>query len=94
MAKRVKKAAIVRAGNADYDGLLSRVSALLEQGRRSTVRTTNAILAATYWEVGRQIVEYEQRAYDTQGGDWNNEVFPAVRDLRGVLARCGRPIAT
>jgi phenylpropionate dioxygenase-like ring-hydroxylating dioxygenase large terminal subunit len=42
----------------------------------------------------KQIVEYEQRAYDTQGGDWNNEVFPAVRDLRGVLARCGRPIAT
>jgi predicted nuclease of restriction endonuclease-like (RecB) superfamily len=25
-----------------------------------TVRTTNAILTATYWEVGRQIVEYEQ----------------------------------
>jgi phenylpropionate dioxygenase-like ring-hydroxylating dioxygenase large terminal subunit len=42
----------------------------------------------------KQIVEYEQRAYDAQGSDWNNEVFPAVRDLRGVLARCGRPIAT
>ncbi|HEX4023208.1 MAG TPA: aromatic ring-hydroxylating dioxygenase subunit alpha [Steroidobacteraceae bacterium] len=40
----------------------------------------------------KQIVEHEQRAYDTQGGDWNNEVFPAIRDLRGVLARCGRPI--
>src|SRR5579884_4219517 len=32
----------------------------LEQGRRATVRTTNAILTATYWEVGRQIVEFEQ----------------------------------
>ena len=40
----------------------------------------------------KEIVEYEQKAYDTQGGDWNNEVFPALRDLRGVLARCGRPI--
>jgi renierapurpurin 18,18'-hydroxylase len=40
----------------------------------------------------KDIVEHEQRAYDVQGGDWNNEVFPAVRDLRGVLARCGVPI--
>ena len=37
----------------------------------------------------KEIVEYEQRAYDAQGADWNNEVFPALRDLRGVLARCG-----
>jgi phenylpropionate dioxygenase-like ring-hydroxylating dioxygenase large terminal subunit len=42
----------------------------------------------------QEIVEYEQRAYDAQGADWNNEVFPALRDLRGVLARCGRPIRT
>jgi renierapurpurin 18,18'-hydroxylase len=40
----------------------------------------------------KDIVEHEQRAYDAQGEDWNNEVFPPIRDLRGVLARCGRPI--
>jgi renierapurpurin 18,18'-hydroxylase len=40
----------------------------------------------------KEIVEYEQRAYDVQGADWNNEVFPALRDLRGVLARSGRLI--
>ncbi len=39
----------------------------------------------------KEIVEYEQRAYDAQGADWNNEVFPPLRDLRGVLARCGGP---
>ncbi|HTV52572.1 MAG TPA: aromatic ring-hydroxylating dioxygenase subunit alpha [Steroidobacteraceae bacterium] len=38
----------------------------------------------------KDIVEYEQRAYDAQGADWNNEVFPAIRDLREVLARCGK----
>jgi renierapurpurin 18,18'-hydroxylase len=38
----------------------------------------------------KEIVEFEQRAYDAQGADWNNEVFPALRDLRDVLARCGR----
>jgi phenylpropionate dioxygenase-like ring-hydroxylating dioxygenase large terminal subunit len=40
----------------------------------------------------KEIVEYEQRAYDAQGADWNNEVFPALRDLRSVLARCGSPM--
>ena len=40
----------------------------------------------------KEIVEYEQAAYDGQGSDWNNEVFPAIRDLRGVLARCGAPL--
>ena len=40
----------------------------------------------------QEIVEYEQAAYDAQGSDWNNEVFPAIRDLRAVLARSGRPI--
>ena len=38
----------------------------------------------------KDIVQYEQAAYDAQGGDWNNEIFPALQDLRGVLARCGQ----
>ncbi len=40
----------------------------------------------------KDIVEHEQRAYDAQGADWNNEVFPPIRDLRAVLARCGVPM--
>ena len=40
----------------------------------------------------KEIVEHEQNAHDAQGADWNNEVFPPIRDLRAVLARCGRPI--
>jgi len=41
----------------------------------------------------RTIVELEQMAHDAQGADWNHEVFPAIRDLRAVLARCGTPPA-
>jgi renierapurpurin 18,18'-hydroxylase len=40
----------------------------------------------------QEIVEFEQAAYDAQGADWNNEVFPAIRDLRAVLARSGAPL--
>jgi phenylpropionate dioxygenase-like ring-hydroxylating dioxygenase large terminal subunit len=42
----------------------------------------------------KHIVEQEQKAHDAQGSDWNNEVFPAVRDLRAVLLRCGVPMDT
>jgi phenylpropionate dioxygenase-like ring-hydroxylating dioxygenase large terminal subunit len=37
----------------------------------------------------RDIVEMEQRAHDMQGADWNQEVFPVIRDLRALLAACG-----
>ncbi|MGH7072259.1 MAG: aromatic ring-hydroxylating dioxygenase subunit alpha, partial [Acetobacteraceae bacterium] len=41
----------------------------------------------------REIVELEQAAHDAQGADRNHEVFPAICDLRAVLARCGTPPA-
>jgi len=40
------------------------------------------------------IVEAEQAAHDTQGADWNNEVFPAINDLRALLVRCGVALPT
>jgi phenylpropionate dioxygenase-like ring-hydroxylating dioxygenase large terminal subunit len=40
----------------------------------------------------RRIVEAEQRAYDLQGADWNQEVFPVILALRDVLIRCGIPL--
>jgi phenylpropionate dioxygenase-like ring-hydroxylating dioxygenase large terminal subunit len=40
----------------------------------------------------KHIVELEQKAHDAQGVDCNNEVFPPIRDLRALLARCGVPI--
>jgi phenylpropionate dioxygenase-like ring-hydroxylating dioxygenase large terminal subunit len=37
----------------------------------------------------RRIVELEQKAYDGQGGDWNNEIFSVIRELRELLVRQG-----
>ena len=48
---------------AGYDTVLSDVSALLEAARHVTVRTTNAVMTATYWEIGRRIVEFEQKGH-------------------------------
>lgn len=40
----------------------------------------------------RRIVEEEQRAFDLQGADWNQEIFPIIRGLREVLLRGGIPL--
>jgi renierapurpurin 18,18'-hydroxylase len=40
-----------------------------------------------------QIVEMEQAAHDSQGADWNQEIFPPIKDLRTILARNGQPLA-
>ncbi len=37
----------------------------------------------------KAIVEMEQQAHNAQGGDENNEVFPPIKELRALLARCG-----
>jgi predicted nuclease of restriction endonuclease-like (RecB) superfamily len=46
---------------AEYSNLLGGVSELLEAARRASARTVNVFMTATYWEIGRRIVEYEQR---------------------------------
>jgi renierapurpurin 18,18'-hydroxylase len=38
-----------------------------------------------------EIVEMEQSAYNSQGRDLNQEVFPPIQDLRKLLARLGKP---
>jgi predicted nuclease of restriction endonuclease-like (RecB) superfamily len=45
----------------EYDSVLTDVAGLLESARRASARSVNAIMTATYWQVGRRIVEYEQR---------------------------------
>ena len=53
--------AMVAAASYDYGQLLSGVTGLLDQARRSTARSINSVLTTTYWEIGRLIVEYEQK---------------------------------
>jgi predicted nuclease of restriction endonuclease-like (RecB) superfamily len=44
-----------------YDEVLAGISELLERARHTAAQTINVILTASYWEVGRRIVEFEQR---------------------------------
>ncbi|MGF6767952.1 putative nuclease of restriction endonuclease-like (RecB) superfamily [Paraburkholderia sp. GAS199] len=48
----------------DYGKMLGAVVALLEQGRQAAARSVNALMTATYWQIGRRIVEAEQGGRD------------------------------
>lgn len=45
---------------ADYAAVHGDIVALLEAARRAAARSVNAVMTATYWAVGRRIVEGEQ----------------------------------
>jgi len=46
--------------SAEYGGLIRGIAELLEAARRTAARTLTALMTATYWEIGRRIVEFEQ----------------------------------
>jgi predicted nuclease of restriction endonuclease-like (RecB) superfamily len=43
-----------------YGAVLADVTDLLESARRTAARSVNSVMTATYWAVGRRIVEFEQ----------------------------------
>lgn len=61
-ALRKKKAAPTALASSipDYTSLLGGVGELLTTARRASARAINAFMTATYWEIGRRIVEFEQ----------------------------------
>lgn len=50
----------MRQKPAGYDNVLSGVVELLDAARRASARVVNSLMTATYWEIGRRIVEHEQ----------------------------------
>jgi hypothetical protein len=55
-----KSNAAVSVTTARYEVVHSGIVQLLEAGRHAAVRQVNALMTATYWEIGRRIVEAEQ----------------------------------
>ena len=49
-----------RATDPRYASLVKDLSGLLESTRRASARTVNVLMTATYWEIERRIVEFEQ----------------------------------
>jgi hypothetical protein len=65
----------------DYSSLISSIDTLLEQGRMRAYQAINTILTKTYWEIGRTIVEYEQKGKEK--AEYGSELLDNIsRDLK------------
>ena len=69
-----------------YSDLLGGVSELLESARRASARAVNTLMTATYWEVGRRIVEFEQAG--KARAEYGEEVLQRLAN--DLTARFGR----
>lgn len=66
----------------DYTEVLAGVVELLDAARRASARVVNSLMTATYWEIGRRIVEHEQAGAKRAG--YGEEV---VRRISEDLSR-------
>jgi len=84
--KKPHQKGILQIPSAEYGGLIGGIAELLEAARRTAARTVNALMTATYWEIGRRIVEFEQ------GGEKRAEYGEALlqRLAQDLTARFGR----
>ncbi|MDR2112905.1 MAG: DUF1016 N-terminal domain-containing protein, partial [Candidatus Accumulibacter sp.] len=84
-AKTAKAIESVEAAT-DYANVHEGIVVLLQAARSATARSVNALMTASYWEIGRRIVEFEQ------GGEKRAEYGNVLlKRLSGDLtARFGR----
>lgn len=47
-----------------YNQLVNNIGTALQQGKVQAVQKVNTVLVATYWQIGQQIVEFEQNGAD------------------------------
>lgn len=71
---------------AGYGNLVGGIAALLDAAHRSSARAVNAFMTATYWEIGRRIVEHEQAGKER--AEYGEEAI--VRLSSDLMKRFGR----
>lgn len=70
----------------DYASLVGSIDELLQFARQATARMVNSLMTATYWEVGRRIVEFEQNG--KKRAAYGEELLKNLAaDLSGKLGR-------
>ena len=74
-SKAVKKQSV-----SNYQQALSDIKQLVQQARYASARSVNAIMTATYWEIGRRIVKVEQKGQ--KRADYGKELIKKMsKDL-------------
>jgi len=81
----MKRGASAKAAGG-YRDVLTGVMDLVESARHAAARSVNAVMTATYWEIGRRIVEFEQRGKKRAG--YGEELLARLSE--DLLSRFGR----
>ncbi|MBR5088477.1 MAG: DUF1016 family protein [Ruminiclostridium sp.] len=55
---------LITTTDSEYTALLQQVGNTLEQGRTQIATAINSAMVVSYWEIGRAIVDYEQKGND------------------------------
>ncbi|NNM85492.1 MAG: DUF1016 domain-containing protein [Phycisphaerales bacterium] len=86
LIKKRGQLAKLQSNIVGYDSILAEVVNLLESARRGAARAVNSFITATYWEIGRRIVQWEQ------GGESRADYGEYLMDRLSVdlSARYGR----
>jgi len=74
---------------ANYADLVTEIARLLDSARHVSVRAINAVMTATYWEIGRRIVRFEQGGKSR--ADYGQELLKRL--AVDLTARFGRGFA-
>jgi predicted nuclease of restriction endonuclease-like (RecB) superfamily len=69
-----------------YANFAGKIAGLLDEARRQAARSVNAIMTATYWEIGRRIVEFEQKG--KRRAEYGEELL--IRLSQDLTAKFGR----
>ena len=70
----------------NYDAVRAEIVELLQAARRVAARSINSLMTATYWEIGRRIVQYEQRG-EARADYGQRLVEQLAIDLSGQFGR-------
>jgi predicted nuclease of restriction endonuclease-like (RecB) superfamily len=69
-----------------YGDLAGGIAEVLDAARRASARAVNAFMTATYWEIGRRIVEYQQEGKER--AEYGEAVLAQLsRDLKNRYGR-------
>lgn len=70
----------------NYSELLKNIGQLMEDGRNHVARNVNSIMIQTYWEIGRNIIEYEQKGKER--AEYGTKLLDKLAfDLKGKLGK-------
>ena len=70
-----------KENSKEYNSLISSIGILLEDARKKVYMQVNQILVKTYWEIGKNIVEFEQKGKER--AEYGTKLFETLaKDLR------------